>query len=357
MPATIDLGYEYINARLRVMRSRLLTRADLDRLLAAPDIPSLIGALDQTPYQEALKQATVTHTGVGIIHRALQLDHHAILQRIAGFCGGETARVFRLLTAPYIRHNIITLLRGVSSHTPATELLPLLFILPPFTEGVLNELARRSTVRALVHLLDQWGLPTPDLARSLTEALRQSVDPTFLERRFDRAWAETTRAAVDAIPGDEGRLLRLNLGRAIDLRNLLLALDFQTIALESPPDYLPGGELTPDLLEAFRTASDPEAMTDALAREPAAAFWLPALTAWDGLDARDLQLAWEQALLCWRMKLFYTADPLGPGILIGYLAAKDAELRNLRLIAEAVAAHLPKEDAEAHFLHCGSTSG
>ena len=353
MPATIDLGYEYINARLRVMRSRLLARADLERLLAAPDIPALIGALDQTPYQEALKQAAVTHSGAGVIHRALQLDQNATLQRIAGFCGGDAARVFQLLTAPYIRHNVITLIRGVSARAPATDLLPLLVILPPFSEGALNELARRTTVRALVHLLDQWGLPTPDLARALTEALRQSADPAFLERHFDLAWAEAIRAAADAIPGEEGDLLRLNLRRGIDLRNLLLALDFQAIALETPPAYLPGGDLTPDLLEAFRAASDPAAMTDALAREPTAAFWLPALAAWDGLDARDLQLAWETALLCWRMSLIYTADPLGPGILIAYLAAKDAELRNLRLIAEAVAAHLPKEDAEAHFLHCG----
>ena len=352
MPLTIDLGYDYVNARLRVMRSRLLTRADLERLLAAPDIPALMGALDQTPYREALKQAATTHAGALAVHRALQLDHNATLQRIAGFCGGETARAFQLLTAASIRHDVITLLRGVGAHIPPNELLPLLIILPPFTEGVLNELARKTTVRGLIQLLDQWRLPTPELARALTDALRQSADPRFLEQRFERAWALAVQAQADTLPGEGGELLRRNLRRAIDLRNLLLALDFQSIALEVPPDYLPGGDLNPDLLEAFRAAADPAAMSEALAREPAAAFWLPALTQWDGVSASDLQLAWEQTLLCWRMRLIFTADPLGPGVLIAYLAAKEAELRNLRLITEAVAQHLPREDAEASLLLC-----
>ncbi|HEY79961.1 MAG TPA: hypothetical protein EYP25_01975 [Anaerolineae bacterium] len=352
MPTAIDLGYDYINARLRVMRSRLLTRGDLGRLLSSPNIPALVGALVQTPYREALKRAMVTHSGVLAVHRALQLNQNATLQRIASFCSGETARIFQLLMATHIRHNVITLLRGANARIPATELLPLLVIVPPFTEGVLNELAHKTTVRGLVQLLDQWRLPTPDLARALTDALRQSTDLIFLERRFNRAWAEAAWAAADSIRGDEGDLLRLNLRRDLDLRNLLLALDFHSIALEEPPDYLPGGLLIPDLLEAFRAAADPAEMSQVLAREPAAAFWLPALTKWDKLNPANLQLAWETELICWRQRLFYITDPLGPGILIAYLSAKAAELRNLRLITEAVAEHLSREDAEANFIFC-----
>ena len=349
-PPTIDLGYEYVNARLRVMRTRLFQREEYPRLLAAADIPGLIAALDRSPYQEALRAALATHSGVLAVHRALQLDQNATLQRIAGFCGGDSARAFHLLTAPCIRHNIITLLRGVAAHAPATDILPLLTIFPPFSEGVLDELARQPTVRRLIHLLDQWALPTPELARTLITALNQSADARFLERRFHHAWAEAVMREAEALSGECATLLQRNLRLSLDMHNLLLALDFQGIPLDAPPDYLPNGQLDISVLEAFRTAPDLGEMTAALASEPAGALWLPALNAWDGQDRVALQLAWEQTLLHWRVSLFYTADPLGPGILIAYLAAKEAELRNLRLIAEAAAEHIPRDVAEAHLM-------
>ncbi len=346
----IDAGYDYVNARLRAMRSRLFDRDAYEPLLAAPDVTALVAGLEQSSYRDALESSLVTQTGLSAVLRALQIDQSATLQRIGGFCGGDTAEAFTIQLAPYARHNTVTLLRGVASRADPNRLFLALVPAPPFREGELAELARQTTVRALVDLLVQWNKPTPTLARSLAGHLTAEMEVAVIETAFDAAWAETTMAAIASLPDDEAILLRLDLARFLDLHNLLLALDLRGIRLETPAPWLRGGALPVTTLDKLQNAGVPAEMVEALAGVAPAAFWLPALAAWDGNRTADLQQAWEAALARWRIGLFAAADPLGPGIFIAYLAAKEAELRNLRLIAEAVAGNLDRDDARRSWL-------
>lgn len=346
----IDAGYEYTNTRLRAMRSRLLDRYAYERLLAAPDVTALIAGLEQTGYREALEGSLATHSGLSAVLRALQIDLGATLRRIGDFCGEATAAAFAFQLAPYARHNVITLLRGVASRADPNRVLLALVPAPPFKEGMLVELARQTTIRGLVDLLVQWNLPTPALAHSLADQLASELEVTVLEAAFDTAWAETTAAAASALAGEDGALLRLDLARFLDLHNLLLALDLRGIQLSKPAPWLPGGAVPAATLEALRASGTPPEMVEALAGAAAGSFWLPPLVAWDGERLADLQQAWEKALASWQVSLFATADPLGPGVFIAYLAAKQAEIRNLRLTAEAVAGNLDREDASRRWL-------
>ncbi len=375
---TSDGGYEYVNARLRAMRTRLFDRFAYEQMLAAPDVQALIGRLDQTPYHDAVEQSLVTRSGLSALLAALQLDHSATLRRIAGFCGGEVAAALRILLAPYTRHTLITLTRGVKSRADPAHILAFTLAIPPFSEGALNELARRPTVRALVDLLAQWKLPTSELAQALVAGLAgdhelgpKVYDPRItrintnkaelagdhelgLEEAFDAAWAATTAQQAAIYKGADANLLRSHLARYLDLHNLLFALDLRGMALPHSVPWLvgnwamnPSPALKSDVLEEVRMAADAGEMAAALAKSATGGFWRPAVVAWDGVQPLALQQAWEQTLLHWRLSLFATADPLGPGILIAYLAAKDAEIRNLRLIAEAVAGNLSREEASS----------
>ena len=349
--AGIDAGYEYANARLRAMRSRLLDRFAHERLLAAPDVTALIAGLEQTTYRAALESSLATESGLSAVLRALQIDLSATLRRIGDFYGGgDTFAAYDLQLAPFARHNVITLLRGVASHADPNRMSLALVPAPPFKEGMLAELARQTTLRGLVDLLVQWNTPAPALAQRLADQLASQLEVTVLETAFDIAWAETTAASALAVAGDDGALLRLDLARFLDLNNLLLALDLRGLQLAQPAPWLPGGAVPAGALEALRASGPPSDMIEALAGFAAGSFWFPSLAAWDGGRLADLQQAWENALAQWRIGLFATADPLGPGVLIAYLAAKQAEIRNLRLTVEAVAGNLDREDASRRWL-------
>jgi vacuolar-type H+-ATPase subunit C/Vma6 len=104
------------------------------------------------------------------------------------------------------------------------------------------------------------------------------------------------------------------------------------------------------VLETMRNASDIEAMDSALAAAHGGEFWRAGLQQWDGERPTASQRLWELAQLRWRLGLFANADPLGVGVLIAFVAARSAELRNLRLIAESVGGSVERDDARTHFL-------
>lgn len=348
--ATTDVGYEYVNARLRAMRSRLLQRSDLEQLMAAPTLEALIGQLDQSPYHDALERSLVTASGLDAILRAVQIGHDSALRHIVAFGGDTTAPSLAILLAPYYRHDVVALLRGVSARTRAERILLWLYALPPFTEARLAELARQATLRNLADLLAQWQLPTAELAGVLVATLPDNPDLPELTATFDQAWAATTTRQAAELPGQDGALVRLDLERLLDLSNLLFALNLHETQPAAPVPWLPGGGLAPATLDAIRRAADGTAMHEALQAAPRGEFWRPALDQWDGLSLTSLQYLWESALVQWRASLFVQADPLGVGVLIAYLAAKGTEARNLRLVAEAVAGNIGREDARARWI-------
>lgn len=349
-----NLDFAYINARLRARKRQFLTVTDYERLLLVPDIEALIGALGRLPYRRALEQALSTHSGLAAVLRALQVDFGATLQQLQAFCAGKAAPLFALLIRPYWRHNVLTLLRGVAARRDPAQVTPLLIAVAPFNEGILLELARQPSLRRLVDLLAQRHLPEVDLAQALVAALARSDELRSLELAFDRAWAGQTSAQAAALRGPHAPLLQLWWTRQIDLHNLLVALALREAAQVLPETWLPGGQIEAATLEAVRTAGEAGRLVEILESAPGGAFWAAAVRAWDGAHPAELQRLWEQALARWQVGLFRTADPLGIGILMAYLAAKEVEIRNLRLIAQAVAGNLNREEARGKMLVIGN---
>ena len=77
--------FDYGNARLHAMKSRLLSRDELERLAEAGSLQGLIAALTNTPYRKAVEIAITYTTGMGCIHEALRVDLVTQLQKIRQF--------------------------------------------------------------------------------------------------------------------------------------------------------------------------------------------------------------------------------------------------------------------------------
>lgn len=350
MSRQFDAGYDYVNARLRAMRSRLMDRPTLEHLLALPSLEALIGELGQTPYQSGLEQALITARGLNAVLRAVHLYRSEMLRRIAGFGGMTIGPALDVLLASAHRETITALLRGVSARSRPDQILPWLTDVPPFNAGKLAELARQDSLRALIDLLVQWRLPSAELAGCLQAALASDLDPAQLVRTFDQDWAAATSRQAAALAGADGDLVRRDLAQLLDLDNLLMALNLREIELARPPAWLPGGRLSTSTLEAVRRATNSQAMDEALAAAAYGEFWRPALAQWDGRYPTALQELWERTRFSWRAALSAQTDPLGVGVLIAFLAALDAEVRNLRLVAQAVAGNLERSEARTRWL-------
>ena len=70
----IRVGYEYANARIRGMKSRLLDRKELEELAGKLDIESVINQLEETPYREDIEDASVTIYGYSLCRRCASTE-------------------------------------------------------------------------------------------------------------------------------------------------------------------------------------------------------------------------------------------------------------------------------------------
>ena len=82
-------GYGYGNARLRAMRSQLLTEADYRALLARANLEELITALADSPYQAEIEAVLVRMEGVRTLFEALRANLTHTLGQLRGFFEGR----------------------------------------------------------------------------------------------------------------------------------------------------------------------------------------------------------------------------------------------------------------------------
>ena len=79
------MDWGYTNARIRGMKSRLLDHHALDSLILQPDLDSLLGELEKTPYREDIVAARGKYTGLACVEHALQENFTRTFRKILGF--------------------------------------------------------------------------------------------------------------------------------------------------------------------------------------------------------------------------------------------------------------------------------
>ena len=152
-------GYGYGNARLRAMRSRLLTGRAYDALLDKATIEELINALAETPYREDVEAALVHTEGVRAVFEAVRANLTCTLRQIRRFYEARPLILVDLLFRRWDRHNLLAILRGQRQNAPTEQVLLTVVPVGQLDEVSLRELARQPGLRAVIDLMTTWRLP------------------------------------------------------------------------------------------------------------------------------------------------------------------------------------------------------
>src|SRR5437588_10150009 len=88
--------FSYINARVKVMKARLLAQSRVEEFLQAADLDALIQALTDTPYNLELQEALSRFRGARAVDEALSQNFYHTTQRILSFADGPSRRLIRL---------------------------------------------------------------------------------------------------------------------------------------------------------------------------------------------------------------------------------------------------------------------
>lgn len=346
-------GFEYGNARVRARRSDLLNRARYQEL-AGLDTDRLLATLSDTPYRPDLVAATPRYRGTRLFHEALRTNLANTLRDLATWYEGAAAGPVRWVVGRWDLRNIRTILRGHHARADPDEIRAALVPAGALGDDVLGELAGRAGLRPSVELMVAWGVPTPAVARAVAGALRSfelSGGFPAVERALDLAAADELRRALVDVEPEVARVLRteidqVNLLTALRLHNSRSdALDWDT--LEAAERFLPGGVVPVVVLRRAARAEDRPTAVAILCEAALHATWRPALERWsDSGDVAALGGELDEMQIRIATGMFARADPLGPGVPLAFVWAKENEVANLRTIGAGVAAGVPPEEIE-----------
>jgi V/A-type H+-transporting ATPase subunit C len=349
--------YEYGNARLRAMKSRLLPRRTLDDLAESGSLQGLIAALAKTAYQKSIEAALTRHTGMDCIDNALHSDLIDTVGRIGGFYHEEARRLVALALRSYDVENLKTILRGLSRNAPSGEIVPWLLPVGELKIDLLRELSRLNNTREAIDLMASQSLPFAAPLLKL-RAERPGAETFDMELALDQWHFDGGRQTLRSEAGEAAALLAA-FALDADLANLLTVLRFAHAPRErevlrekfraddTRPFFIKAGQIPVDTLV---DAADHDAVSPAVDALAGTRFG-PSLRAGYEIYSRTNRLSdIERKLRQYRLMLFaqlIDKDPLGIGVPLGYVALKVNEIGNIRWIARGIDLDLKPEAIQA----------
>ena len=341
-------GYGYGNARLRAMRSRLLTAGDYDELLAKATVEEVITRLADTPYKDAIETALVRFDGARCVFEAVRTDLARTLLHMREFYAGEPAALVDLLLRRWERHNLLAILRGQKQGASLENVLAITVPVGRIDAVALRELARQVGARAVIDLMTIWRLPYAAALSSVRARTGAIADLDQLELALNRDHYAALREALG--PGDGNRgLVLAQIQAEIDIINITTVLRLvrrpelvplvrqRYHASDARPLLIePGGQVAAERLAGLANeANGVDGVVRALRDTPYGraleAGWGRYQAGEGGIAALERELERWQAGQ--RAAMFHR-DPLSIAIPIGYLGYKETEVANLRLIAQ-----------------------
>lgn len=348
------VDYGYVNARMRGMKSKLLSKKVLDDLIFRPDLDALIAELEKTGYKDEILEAKAQCSGVLCVEYALRANYVKTFQKILGFTeGGDAARYMKIFLSRWDVQNIKTILRGKNIHITNEEILDCLIPAGELDHATLVELIRQPDLRAVIDLLATWDI---GYARPLTEKYPEFLennDFAALECALDRYYYAHVLDEVRRKSYND-RLIRDLIATEIDVINIkiLLKMTRDKVGVDDARGYFLDGGSEFDIKELVRLLSLhslPGVLNDLKMTPFRFLCDVPeAFVTSEKISVFEKKL--EKYLVTKGVGAFL-GEPLSIASSVGYFWAKHNEMTNIRIISRCKTADLSEEDLREELVY------
>jgi V/A-type H+-transporting ATPase subunit C len=343
-PKSRDYGYG--NARTRGMKSHLLGAVFFEELMSASDLSKMIQLMLGTEYGPDLEARLIQGHTPAVVDDALKDNMVRTFDKIMGFINDEAKLLSVTLLGRWDLFNIKTIIRGKHMKLKPETIIDSLLPVGEMTQVELRELAGLEDVLAVNDTLWTWGVPYSIPLRESVQEYLQENDLSVLELSLDRYYSQWASKRLTSRRANY-KLARMILGLQVDSTNLVTAfrlLKADTTDMEVERFFLPGGvHVTEELFLTLTSLSDVDEVIDALKGTPYSTQLEKVLVAY--LDANSIAVL-ERALEDYVMRKALGSgfgDPLGFGVMVSYLYAKQNEVTNLRIIIKGNAVGMPPD--------------
>lgn len=337
--------YGYSNARIRGMKARLLRSDFFERLMAIPDFSGLLSVLMETEYGPDLETRIIHGRDATQIDLALKDNMVRTFRKVLDLLNDEAYELVTTLVGRWDLFNFKTIVRGKHMHLSFEEITESLMPAGQVTEFELNELAAAEDVRAVVDIVGTWGIGYAAALRGGFQDYLRSGELPDMELALDRYYSEWASARLKR-RGANAEMARKILGVQIDTVNLLTALRLLKADLEGMDPakfYLPGGEaVDEDLFKELTALSDVDEVLDVLKGTVYGRTLDEVAMTYLELNSMAVFERSLEDLLTRRALALGIGDPLGVGVAVSYLWAKQNEVTNVRIIVRGKAVGMPE---------------
>ncbi|MFX0096747.1 MAG: V-type ATPase subunit [Candidatus Hodarchaeota archaeon] len=327
--------YAYINAKIRGMRSKLLTSSTMDSLVGAGNFRMLIRLLESTYYKGVISSIPAGELDPERLDKAFSQDFMERFETVTSFAPGSSKGLLDSMKRKFEASTLKTLIRAKAAKIETDRAMRYVIPVGAFTEDICRGLLETKDIRELA-----GAIPEPDLRQAVGGALfeYERVNATFpLEVAIDQHVYSELWNDVKKLKGTDKPSGQKLIGTEIDAINIRSVLRSKILALEPElavsyllkATYRLGQK---DLKEALEA----ESVSDAIEHLAIHQYRKAMMTALQKYMKEESLAAFEIALDRMRAesnrKVSYTRSPFQVGTILSFLNLKWFEIRNLKAI-------------------------
>lgn len=338
--------YAYINARIRSWRGGLVDRQTYEAMQGQPDVSAVRSFLSPTIYGKRFED--IPADDVGALEEALRREWSQSVLRLHRITDGLPREHLEILLGRWEVENLKAILRGKRADIGVSEILATVLPTGIFDEAALAELAQQPSIEAIVDLLTTWRAPFAKPLKAVLKGQRELKGLESLELALDHYYF---RDAVGRLEegGPDAALLQWVIGLMIDKVNLLTVVKISREGVATPsqiPHYfVEGGKyISLALYHSIIGAKEQREILELIKKTPYSGVVERLEREGEGiLLSVRLERELERAIMD-KVRVMSHFDPLGIGLMIGYLFQKYHEICNLRILLRAKAYDMYPED-------------
>ncbi len=334
--------YAYSNTRVRAMRADLLEPGDFEIALKTAGPGDLAEFIRDKKYKE-VEELAVSNKGADLIELALNKNLSRTVMKVKSMSPAG----LEIMLGKWDVWNLKLILRRIirPSTMGKDELERMLL---PAGELNAERLSSMVNCRSLQEL--DGALSGTNYAGHLKGISEDAKDIGTVEDALDRRYFENAISRLDPKDGDHQTIMEL-LSMEIDIRNILLY--FRSRKAQTRPKFMSGGRIPVQKLESAKEYTSLLTSLEGTAYSGAAKAGVAEFEKTRSLLTlqRRLEQLYERKAIS-----MSHSHPLSIGPIIGYLASKENEVKNLRIMARGKAAGLDESSIKEMLVMAGGAS-
>ncbi len=325
------------------MKTELVDKQNYQKLMKM-SVSEIVQFLQQTTYKKEVNELGMKYSGIELLEAALNMNSANSYEKILSLSSREMKEVVSALLKRFETNNIKNIIRGkfagASSEEIAASLIPVNRMNLDFLLGLL----KKEKIADIILSLN----PTEELKASLQE-FEKTGRISAIENALDKELYSELSNLAKRIP-KEGKLLSQFLKTEIDNVNIRVILRLKSAGVENSEILkhlnFEGHKLSKKTLVHLANSENLPALIERLEKSPYSNVLSTGIKKYRETGTLAVMETELSKNLLAQADLFLHQHPISIGPVIGYSIAKEAEVRNLRMIAQARHRNLPESFME-----------